>query len=225
MARNVASKQASKKCGKQTSKQARKQANSGGPSLSLGSSLSAKLCFVSASPQWEQCDSGLRRSKDLPSLSLTWQLTQGTPKRKVIFRVPAHRCYVDWWEGRDSSARSQWLSQMLPLPCISKPGSFGQPNAGISPNPAASDRTGVKRFDKHVSCTLPSFSLSSHACPVNLMRIWLLAPTVESTVVSASQRCIWSSRKNLPEAKGASHGMPCKLPKVLARQFLPLGCC
>ena len=35
-------------------------------------------------------------AEGLASLPLTWHLTEGPLKRKFIFQIPSHRCYVCW---------------------------------------------------------------------------------------------------------------------------------
>ena len=43
------------------------------------------------------------RSLSLPSLPLTWHLTEGPLKSKLILQIPSHRCYVSAREGTSAS--------------------------------------------------------------------------------------------------------------------------
>ena len=53
-------------------------------------------------------------AQQVPSLPLTWHLTGGPYKRKIIFQVPFHRCYVSGREGKPQIwATKEWLHVRL----------------------------------------------------------------------------------------------------------------
>ena len=55
---------------------------------------------LSCDPIWVACSQALQL---LPSLPLTWHLTGGPLKRKMIFQVPSSSCYVSGREGNRKS--------------------------------------------------------------------------------------------------------------------------